>query len=261
MSRRSGAALAALLPLLLLARLVAADASLGETLVTGFVTDVTTLSAGFEQSVLDAEGALIDTSSGTIEIQRPGRFRWATDEPYQQQVIADGLNVWSYDVDLAQVTVKPQADALANTPALLLGGDADAQERARHVRRVETERLVEVALSADEVVGLEGDRGVGDERRNVARVFEGELAEGTRELELRGRRKAPSAVQRRLVVLEAAARAFEFTQQDLELLVGRRHGRRLGSQTRERRHQRQRQEENAKAGLLHGVQRVLRARR
>jgi outer membrane lipoprotein carrier protein len=110
----------------LLARLAAADASLGEALVTGFITDVTTLSARFEQSVLDAEGALVDASSGTIEIQRPGRFRWATDEPYEQQVIADGLNVWSYDVDLAQVTVKPQADALSNTPALLLGGDTDA---------------------------------------------------------------------------------------------------------------------------------------
>lgn len=120
------AVLAAVPVLLLLARLAVADASLGESLVTGFVTDVTTLSARFEQSVLDAEGALVDASSGTIEIQRPGRFRWATDAPYEQQVIADGVNVWSYDVDLAQVTVKPQADALSNTPALLLGGGDDA---------------------------------------------------------------------------------------------------------------------------------------
>ena len=36
--------------------------------------------------------------------------------------MADGLNIWSYDVDLEQVTVKPQAEALANTPALLLSG-------------------------------------------------------------------------------------------------------------------------------------------
>ena len=36
--------------------------------------------------------------------------------------MADGLNVWSYDVDLAQVTVNPQAELLRNTPALLLGG-------------------------------------------------------------------------------------------------------------------------------------------
>lgn len=126
MRRKTIASCVAFVTATFLFRLAAADASLGESLVTGFVTDVTTLSANFEQSVLDAEGAIVDTSSGTIEIQRPGRFRWATDEPYEQQVIADGKNVWSYDVDLAQVTVKPQADALRNTPALLLGGDANA---------------------------------------------------------------------------------------------------------------------------------------
>jgi outer membrane lipoprotein carrier protein len=98
----------------------------GESLVEAFVTDVTTLSARFEQSVIDADGELLDESKGTIAIERPGRFRWATDEPYEQQVIADGLNVWSYDVDLAQVTVKAQAEALASTPAMLLGGGREA---------------------------------------------------------------------------------------------------------------------------------------
>jgi outer membrane lipoprotein carrier protein len=44
-------------------------------------------------------------------------------------LVADGLNVWSYDVDLEQVTVKPQAEALANTPALLLGGAENALEQ------------------------------------------------------------------------------------------------------------------------------------
>ena len=46
-------------------------------------------------------------------------------------MVADGLNVWSYDVDLAQVTVKPQAKALSNTPALLLGGANNALEQFR----------------------------------------------------------------------------------------------------------------------------------
>ena len=40
--------------------------------------------------------------------------------------MADGVNIWSYDLDLLQVTVKPQAEALASTPALLLGGADDA---------------------------------------------------------------------------------------------------------------------------------------
>ncbi|MEE4163092.1 MAG: outer membrane lipoprotein chaperone LolA [Woeseiaceae bacterium] len=104
------------------------EADPGAGLVRDFVTKVTTLRGRFQQSVLDANGVLVDASSGTIEIERPGRFRWATDDPYEQWVIADGVNVWSYDVDLAQVTVKPQADALSNTPALLLGGDSGALE-------------------------------------------------------------------------------------------------------------------------------------
>ena len=50
-------------------------------------------------------------------------------EPYEQQLVADGLNIWSYDVDLEQVTVKAQAEALANTPALVLSGAGSALEQ------------------------------------------------------------------------------------------------------------------------------------
>ena len=98
----------------------------GEQLVNDFIDNVITLQGHFEQSLIDAEGIVQERSSGTLEIERPGRFRWSYSEPYEQWLVADGLNIWSYDVDLAQVTVKPQAKALANTPALLLGGSEDA---------------------------------------------------------------------------------------------------------------------------------------
>ena len=98
----------------------------GQQLVNDFVDNVITLQGRFEQSLIDAEGTVVERSSGTLEIERPGRFRWSYSEPYEQWLVADGLNIWSYDVDLAQVTVKPQAKALANTPALLLGGSEDA---------------------------------------------------------------------------------------------------------------------------------------
>ena len=100
----------------------------GEALVEGFVADVDTLSARFEQRLLDAAGQILEVSSGTLDIERPGRFHWAYVEPYEQLLIADGLNIWSYDIDLAQVTVKPQDEALANTPALLLGGSDDVMQ-------------------------------------------------------------------------------------------------------------------------------------
>lgn len=102
---------------------------LGQRLVNDFVTKVITFEAQFEQSLIDADGEVVDRTSGTLEIERPTRFRWSYVEPYEQWLIADGLNIWSYDLDLEQVTVKPQAKALANTPALLLGGADDALEQ------------------------------------------------------------------------------------------------------------------------------------
>jgi outer membrane lipoprotein carrier protein len=93
------------------------------------VTSVVTLQGDFEQALIDADGQVVDKTKGTLEIQRPGQFRWSYIEPYEQWLVADGLNIWSYDVDLEQVTVKPQAEALANTPALLLGGSEGALDQ------------------------------------------------------------------------------------------------------------------------------------
>ena len=105
------------------------DEDTGRELVDSFVKDITTFSAGFEQVLLDPDGEVLERTTGMLEISRPGKFRWSYVEPYEQWLIADGLNIWSYDIDLAQVTVKPQADALANTPALLLGGADDALDQ------------------------------------------------------------------------------------------------------------------------------------
>lgn len=127
----------------------AAAASLddrGRELVGDFVTDVETMQGRFEQSLMNAEGELLEVTRGTLEIQRPGRFRWSYTEPYEQMLVADGLNVWSYDVDLAQVTVKPQAEALANTPALLLGGSGDALDEFEFESTHEDGAITWVAL-------------------------------------------------------------------------------------------------------------------
>lgn len=104
----------------------------GEALVNAFINDVVTFTADFEQSLIDPDGRILEKTSGTLEIQRPGRFRWIYEEPYEQWLVADGANIWSYDVDLEQVTVKPQTEALANTPALLLGGSGEAMEQFEH---------------------------------------------------------------------------------------------------------------------------------
>lgn len=105
----------------------------GKALIDRFVTDVRTLSARFEQQLVDADDIVVETSSGRVDIERPGRFRWSYSDPYEQILVADGRNIWSYDVDLAQVTVKPQAEVLGSTPASLLGGDPGVLEDFEYV--------------------------------------------------------------------------------------------------------------------------------
>jgi outer membrane lipoprotein carrier protein len=80
--------------------------------------------AEFQQTVTDANGERIETAEGSVSLARPGRFRWDYRRP-PQLIVSDGATVWLYDADLAQVTVRPAADALSGTPALLLSGEAD----------------------------------------------------------------------------------------------------------------------------------------
>lgn len=89
-----------------------------------FFNDVHTYTAHFQQVVLDEGLNILQESSGTLSIERPGKFRWDYDTPYQQQIVGDGKKVWIYDVELQQVTVRRMTAALGSTPALLLAGKA-----------------------------------------------------------------------------------------------------------------------------------------
>ena len=67
------------------------------------------------------------TSSGTFEFSRPDRFRFQYARPFEQTIVADGQSLWLYDVDLNQVTVRAQAQALGQTPMALLTAAPDLQ--------------------------------------------------------------------------------------------------------------------------------------
>jgi outer membrane lipoprotein carrier protein len=65
------------------------------------------------------------TSSGEFSFLRPDRFRFQYLRPFEQTIVADGERLWLYDVDLAQVTVRAQREALGQTPVALLTAAAD----------------------------------------------------------------------------------------------------------------------------------------
>ncbi len=88
-----------------------------------FLRGLRTLHAGFTQTLYDERGKTLEVSSGLLDLQRPGHFRWEYKEPYQQLIVADGKSIWVYDKDLDQVTIKNFDDSTQNTPALLLSSE------------------------------------------------------------------------------------------------------------------------------------------
>lgn len=79
--------------------------------------------ATFRQAVVSKNARGGQMSSGTFAFQRPGKFRWTYEKPWEQIVVGDGAKVWVYDKDLNQVIVRELDAALGATPAALLAGD------------------------------------------------------------------------------------------------------------------------------------------
>ncbi|MFA7617973.1 MAG: outer membrane lipoprotein chaperone LolA [Thiohalomonadaceae bacterium] len=119
MKRLVSAALAALLTLPL-----SVQAAEGQQRMDQFLAGLKTMRAAFAQTVVDPDGATVEETSGELLVSRPDRFRLQYTAPYEQLYVADGKQVWMYDKDLEQVTVKKQGEALGSTPALLLSSTA-----------------------------------------------------------------------------------------------------------------------------------------
>ena len=142
----------------------AAPAATGSTPLDRYLDNLKTLRTTFLQTLADDQGREIDRATGTLIVARPGKFSWdihpqaastavasggagagantgaagngagggAASEPGNrnagQLMVSDGRNLWFFDRDLEQVTVKPVDAALSATPAMLLSGTVDVRK-------------------------------------------------------------------------------------------------------------------------------------
>ncbi|MCW8845400.1 MAG: outer membrane lipoprotein chaperone LolA [Gammaproteobacteria bacterium] len=100
----------------------------GRERLRGFLSEVHSLRANFVQTLYSAEGDSQPASSGRLLLERPGRFRWDYETPYQQLVLSDGENLWSVDPELEQAVVRKLNESMAASPAMLLSGSRDLEE-------------------------------------------------------------------------------------------------------------------------------------
>ena len=97
-----------------------------------FVRNSKTAEGDFVQQQLRAPKAnepqdkglkVVRQTQGHFVFQRPGRFVWDTQKPYEQKLIANGNQLILWDKDLNQATFRPAGQALASTPAAILFGE------------------------------------------------------------------------------------------------------------------------------------------
>ena len=93
--------------------------------LAGLLNKFNAMTGQFTQVLYDANGKPMQKSSGSMALQRPGKFRWEVYQPNPQLLIADGNSLWIYDKDLAQAT-KQKLDQSSNSPALLLSGSIES---------------------------------------------------------------------------------------------------------------------------------------
>lgn len=119
--RLAAAAVLALSPTLVLA------ASAQEQL-HAFVSTVTSATGSFSQYTVNDQGRTQPAQTGVFSFQRPGKFKWAVQKPYEQLVISDGRQVFQYDPDLAQVTERKVDAAIGTSPAAILFGSGSLEQ-------------------------------------------------------------------------------------------------------------------------------------
>lgn len=93
-----------------------------------FFHNTNAMRADFNQVVKDHKGEKVQEVGGSMKLKRPNKFRWDYNQPYEQQIVSDGKEVFLYDTDLEQVTVRELSKTLGSSPAAMLAGGDDVEK-------------------------------------------------------------------------------------------------------------------------------------
>ena len=88
----------------------------------GFVQAVQSATGNFSQFTVGPQGQTKPAQTGRFSFKRPGQFNWEVLKPYAQQILSDGQEIYQFDPDLNQVSVRKVDQAIGASPAAILFG-------------------------------------------------------------------------------------------------------------------------------------------
>ena len=105
-----------------------ATAASAQEQLQSFVSKVQAATGQFSQYTVGAQGQTKPAQSGQFAFQRPGRFKWDVVKPYAQQIVSDGQQLFQFDPDLNQVTVRKVDQAIGSSPAAIRFGSGSLEQ-------------------------------------------------------------------------------------------------------------------------------------
>lgn len=94
-----------------------------------YVNQLKTFKANFEQVTPESDLFQSPVKKGLFELHRPGQLVWEYTQPQGQKILIDGKNLWVYDSDLEQLTIRPLQEVQADIPLSWLLFDEKIEDR------------------------------------------------------------------------------------------------------------------------------------
>ncbi len=107
-----------------------------------FVAQVQSASGDFAQFTVGPQGQTKPPQRGKFLFMRPGRFKWDVIKPYEQQIVSNGREIYQFDPDLNQVTVRKVDQAIGASPAAILFGSGSLEQSFEVMALPDRESLV-----------------------------------------------------------------------------------------------------------------------
>ena len=123
-------------------------------LLGDYLKAVGSMQAEFEQTTVNSYGDTTNSSQGTLSLKRGGHFFIQTKTPFPQILVADGVDLFTFDEDLNQVVVKPLVRDIKQVPILLFGSSDQSFLDDYHVTQIDEKTYTQFILKPQTADGI-----------------------------------------------------------------------------------------------------------
>ena len=88
--------------------------------INDYLNGISTLKAGFKQTIFNSNNEVIDYSEGLIWLKKPEQILWEFHRPNIKKIILNGESISVYDANLNQLLIVPYTDQYQSSLASIL---------------------------------------------------------------------------------------------------------------------------------------------